>query len=505
MIQTRFLAGVVAAHYFIISTALAFPAVTTANVNLREGPGTGHPVVFTLPKGTPVDVGQCDDAGRWCAVTTEEISGFVSGRYLEASTLPNTVEEPTKASQVAPTTEQAVALELNESEKLSNEELEQLVAPIALHQDSLLSQILMASTYPLEAVEADRWVKANPDVKGEALETAMVDKDWDASIKALTAFPSALDMMNAELSWTQQLGDAFLAQQEDVLAAVQVLRKRAQDEGNLESNEHITYSEEEVITETGSTRTVFVAEPANTEVVYVPTYDPTVVYGTWPYPSYPPYYYYPPGYNLARGIFWFSVGYAIGNNLWGGCNWGRNNVNININNYNKNRYNKRKRNDPNWRHDPKHRKGVSYRNDRVAERHGGRKRDDKARARENYRGRADAGRRDLAKQPRKKPDQALRNQKRQAAAKRPAGERKAAGKKRQTAKKQPTRKKSQAKRQPTKSARKSSAYRGTGNGGNVQRYSNRGGQSRSANRSRATPKRSSGGRGGGGRGGGRRR
>ena len=121
---------------------------------------------------------------------------------------------------------QSAALQLDEDERLTVEEIEQLVAPIALHPDALLSQILMASTYPLEVVTADRWVKANPKLKDAALEKAMVDKDWDPSIKALTAFPTVLDMLNADLSWTQQLGDAFLAQQEELLAAVQTLRKK---------------------------------------------------------------------------------------------------------------------------------------------------------------------------------------------------------------------------------------------------------------------------------------
>ena len=407
-------------------------------------------------------------------------------------------EAEQNSEDVAASTEDEAPLELDEDEKLSTEELEQLVAPIALYQDALLSQVLMASTYPLEVVEADRWVKANPDVKDDALEEAMVDQDWDSAIKALTAFPSVLDMMSAELSWTQQLGDAFLAQQEDVLAAVQTLRQLAKDEGNLESNENIVYEKQEVKTESGSTTTVIVAEPAKPEVIYVPTYDPTVVYGTWRYPAYPPYYYYPPGYNVARGVFWFGVGYAVGNNWWGGCNWGRNNVNVNVNVYNKNRYTKNKRNNGKWAHNPKHRKGAPYRNKKVADRHGGHKRADKARARENYRGRADKGRRDLAKQPRKKkPDQALKKQKRQSAAKK-APNRKKSG---QAAKKRPAKKKSgskqnRARSQPKKRSNKS-AYRGSGNGKNVKRHSNRGGKSRSANRSRQKPKRSGGGRGGG--------
>ena len=146
---------------------------------------------------------------------------------------------------------QSAALQLDEDERLTVEEIEQLVAPIALHPDALLSQILMASTYPLEVVTADRWVKANPKLKDAALEKAMVDKDWDPSIKALTAFPTVLDMLNADLSWTQQLGDAFLAQQEELLAAVQTLRKKAHEAGNLKSNDQVTYKEEQAKTDKG--------------------------------------------------------------------------------------------------------------------------------------------------------------------------------------------------------------------------------------------------------------
>jgi len=376
---------------------------------------------------------------------------------------------------------------------LSAEEIEQLVAPIALHPDSLLSQILMASTYPLEVVEADRWVKDNPDVKGEALEEAMAERDWDPSVAALTAFPTVLDMMSAELSWTQQLGDAFLGQQEDVLAAVQTLREQAKEAGNLESNENIVYEEQEVTTDSGSTTTVIVSEPANPQVVYVPTYNPAVVYGTWRYPSYPPYYYYPPGYNAARGLFWFSVGYAVGNNWWGGCNWGHHKVKVNVNVYNRNRYTRNKINRSDWRHNPRHRKAVPYRNDKVAKRHGARTRDqNQTRAREQFRGRADAGRRDLANQPRKKrPDQGLAKQKRQSAAQKGPDRKKAAAK--PAAKQRPATRPAQAKAQPKRNT-KQSAFQGAGKGGSVKKQSNRGAKSRSANSSRKRPKAGGGGR-----------
>ena len=204
----------------------------------------------------------------------------------------------------------------NGSAPLRQDEIEQLVAPIALYPDALVAQILMASTYPLEVVNAARWVKTNPEVKGKALEDAMQLQSWDPSVKSLTAFPQVLAMMNDKLDMTQKLGDAFLAQQKDVLDAVQRLRARAEQAGNLKSGKEQTVS---TVQEGG--QTVIKIEPANPTVVYVPTYNPTVVYGTWPYPAYPPYYYYPPGYVAGTALFSFAVGVAVGNALWGNCNW----------------------------------------------------------------------------------------------------------------------------------------------------------------------------------------
>ncbi len=388
---------------------------------------------------------------------------------------------------------QSAALQLDEDERLTVEEIEQLVAPIALHPDALLSQILMASTYPLEVVTADRWVKANPKLKDAALEKAMVDKDWDPSIKALTAFPTVLDMLNADLSWTQQLGDAFLAQQEELLAAVQTLRKKAHEAGNLKSNDQVTYKEEQAKTDKGETKTVIVVQPAKPEIVYVPTYNPALVYGTWAYPAYPPYTYYPPGYNAARGLFWFSVGYAVGNNWWGGCHWGHNNVKINVNVYNNNRYTVNKINNSNWKHNSYHRKAVPYRNDKVSKRHGeSRKRNTKAR--ESYRGRADKGRRDLSTQQRvKKPNKSLSKQKRKSAARKAPTRKTKAVNKRPQAKKKATYKRPKTKKkntaQRTRKAPKRSAYKGAGKGRSVKRHSSRGGQSRARNKSRKKLKR----------------
>ena len=273
----------------------------------------------------------------------------------------------------------------------SPEQLEQLVAPIALYPDSLLSQILMASTYPLEIVEAARWVKAHPKLDSKALEDAMQSQSWDPSVKSLTAFPQVLEMMNDKLTWTTQLGDAFLSSQKGIMNAVQVLRQKAKEEGNLESNEQqkVAVKPEP----TGSQEQTIIIEPANPQVVYVPTYNPTVVYGAWAYPAYPPYYWYPPGYVATASVVSFGVGLAVGAALWGNCNWGHSDVNINVNRYNS--FNRTQINNVNWKHDGRHRGGVSYGNRDLQQRYGKSQSRD-AKARESFRGRADQGRQQIA-------------------------------------------------------------------------------------------------------------
>ncbi len=174
------------------------------------------------------------------------------------------------------------------------EEIEQLVAPIALYPDSLVSQILMASTYPLEVVQADRWAKANKTLKGDALTKALEAQSWDPSVKSLVNFPQVLAMMSEKLDVTQKLGDAFLAQQKDVMDAIQRLRAKAQAQGNLKTTKEQTVIVEQPARKPRSSSnraqtTVIKIEPTNPQVVYVPTYNPTVVYGAWPYPAYPPY------------------------------------------------------------------------------------------------------------------------------------------------------------------------------------------------------------------------
>jgi hypothetical protein len=292
---------------------------------------------------------------------------------------------PAPASATSPATE---------TKSFSQAELDQLLAPIALYPDALLAQVLMAATYPLEVVYADRWMKANPNLKDKALEDALQNQPWDPAVKSLTVFPTVLAMMSQKLDWTQKLGDAFLAQQQDVMATAQALRAKALAEGTLKDS-----PEQKVITETDNNTTIIKIEPADPEVVYVPTYDPSIVYGTWPYPAYPPYYWYPPGYYYPGGAF--LAGVIIGWALWGGCNWGGGGGGGRVyvdhrqyNNFNRTNIS----GDNNWRHDVNHRGGVPYRDQRVAHQYGRGPAAD-AGSREAFRGRADAGRQSIQRSP----------------------------------------------------------------------------------------------------------
>jgi hypothetical protein len=249
-------------------------------------------------------------------------------------------------------------------------QLDALVAPIALYPDALLSEILMASTYPLEVVEADRWANANKTLQGDALKAAIDQQNWDDSIKSLAATPDVLDMMSNKLDWTQQLGDAVLAQQPDVMDAIQRLRVKAQANNKLQSTSQQTVTTQS----TGGRQYIYIA-PTDPDEIYVPYYDPSVVYGDWPYPDYPPYYWPPPAYIgvgiLATGLV-FGTGYALGRwasggNRWGGgFNWGGRNINVNrsvnVNNINAGN---------NWTHNPAHRGNVGYNNPGVAAKFGG--------------------------------------------------------------------------------------------------------------------------------------
>jgi hypothetical protein len=275
---------------------------------------------------------------------------------LMAMTFALLVPRPSFAED-APAAESADA----QQQLLDTGQLDQLVAPIALYSDALLAQVLMASTYPLEVVQAERWAKANKSLKGDKLENALAKQGWDASVKALVATPTVLAMMNDQLDWTEKLGDAVLAQQADVMDAIQRLRSKARANGKLS-----TTKQQKVTVTQEADKSVVVIEPSSPETVYVPYYEPAVVYGTWPYPAYPPYYFPPaPGYvvggALASGIAW-GIGFAIGNAIWDGFDWDRRNIRVDIDkNVNINKHvNRNNVNVGNWEHNPTHRRGVSY-------------------------------------------------------------------------------------------------------------------------------------------------
>ena len=182
-----------------------------------------------------------------------------------------------------------------QTQLLKPAELDQLVAPIALYPDTLLAEVLMASAYPLDIVQAERWVQANKNLAGDQLKAAVDKQPWDASVKSLVATPSVLEMMSTKLDWTEKLGDAVVAQQADVMDAIQRLRAKAQANNKLTSTK-----EQNVTVQQAEGRQVIAIEPTDPNTVYVPYYDPGVVYGDWPYPEYPPYYFGAPGYIACR-------------------------------------------------------------------------------------------------------------------------------------------------------------------------------------------------------------
>lgn len=254
------------------------------------------------------------------------------------------------------------------SYRFSKEELTQMLAPIALYPDALTAQILMASTYPLEVVEADRWRDQNSQLSESELDSALQDKPWDPSIKALCHFPQILSSLSDKLDQTRKLGDAFLGQEQEVMATVQELRRKAQEQGHLQ-----TTAEQKVIVEQEAIR----IEPTNPEVVYVPVYDPAYVYGPWWYPAYPPYYwYYPPGFYGGAYIS-FAPGIYFGFDLfsWVWFDWGFHRIHVDFDRtsrFHRHRFDRRGEAGQFWRHNPGHRRGVAYRDIRTSDHFGSR-------------------------------------------------------------------------------------------------------------------------------------
>jgi hypothetical protein len=253
----------------------------------------------------------------------------------------------------------------NDRKSFTPQELDQILAPIALYPDSLLSQVLVAATYPIEIVEAARWSKASPALQGDAAVTAVKDQTWDVSVKSLVAFPAVLMQLNDHLDWTQKLGDAMISQQQDIADSIQRLRAKAADAGNLKSGPQQTVASQG----SGADRIIEI-EPANPDVIYAPSYNPTWAYGGWPYPDHPPVYYPPaPAYGygtlLASGLMW-GIGIAAASAMYSSWSWGRGNAYVNVNTnravnidnrFDRNRYTNNNR----WQHDAGHRRGVAYR------------------------------------------------------------------------------------------------------------------------------------------------
>ncbi len=258
--------------------------------------------------------------------------------------------------------------------KLSPEELDSLVAPIALYADQLLAQTLAASTYPLEIIQLQQWMDKNKNLTGQALAAAVAKQPWDPSVQGLVQYPDVVQRMAGNVQWTTDMGNAFLAQQSDVMDAVQRMRAKAQGTGNLQ-----TTAQQVVQTETVSGgKQVIAIAPANPEVVYVPSYDPTVVYGAAP-ASYPYYPYTYPGYVPGTALAWgagIALGAAVWGNWggsWGNCNWNGGTVNINNNyNYNKNVNRGQAGQGGAWTHNPAHRGNAPYGDRNTAGKYGGR-------------------------------------------------------------------------------------------------------------------------------------
>ena len=272
----------------------------------------------------------------------------------------------------------------------TREELDQMMAPVALYPDALLAQVLMASTYPGDVADAVAWSKAHKDAKGEDAVKQVANETWDPSVQSLVAFPQLLAVLGQDPNWVQRMGDAFLAQPDAVMESVQRLRRQADAAGNLKSNEQQKVTKQAA--PAGSTTTTvpagtqtIVIESAEPDVVYVPSYNPSVVYGAWAYPSYPPYYYPPPAYYYPGGaLLSFGIGVAVGGALWGDLDWGHGDIDIDVNRYNEfNRNTNRERNvnrdgtrgdqigrDGKWQHNAANRDGVPYRDGKSREQYG---------------------------------------------------------------------------------------------------------------------------------------
>jgi hypothetical protein len=365
-----------------------------------------------------------------CRVAVLILALFV---WIPVAAIAQTPATPTTPAATSPSTDQL----------LKPEQLDALVAPIALYPDNLLSLVLMASTYPLEVVQADRWVREHKNLKGEQQKTEVDKQAWDESVKSLVATPDVLSMMSKKLDWTLKLGDAVLAQQADVMDAIQRLRTKA------EANNKLTSTKQQTVTKRQEQgRQVIAIEPTDPETIYVPYYDPAVVYGAWPYPEYPPYYWGYPGYigagligaGLAFGAGWALGNWGSGGNWWGGgFNWNNNNINIDRpgrpdrpgGGQRPDRPGAGRPSQPiagggnRWEHRPEHRQGVRYNNRDVQNKFGKNNLRNSAQNRMDFRGRG--GDQVLRPGGGDRPGAGQRPSQRPSAGQRPAGGRPSAG------------------------------------------------------------------------------
>ena len=318
--------------------------------------------------------------------------GFVLVALLVAACKRDAPSAPQPAATPAPATVPATAPASAAQSVFSREELDQMVAPIALYPDSLLTQVLMAATYPANVADAVAWSKAHPQATGDDAVKQVADQPWDPSVQSLVAFPQVMATLGQDPGWVQRLGDAFLAQPGDVMDAVQRLRRAAQAAGNLQSTEQQTVTVSPAPTPSAApapapadgsappppppaSDTIIEIAPADPQVVYVPSYNPTTVYGTWPYPSYPPVYYPPaptwyPGSALVAGLA-FGTGVAVADALWGDWDWNDHDVDIDVNRYNNINVNRQLDVNNNvWRHNAEFRGNVPYRDARSREQFG---------------------------------------------------------------------------------------------------------------------------------------
>ncbi|MFJ3263437.1 DUF3300 domain-containing protein [Pseudomonas sp. NPDC086581] len=328
----------------------------------------------------------CDSGDKPVAKTATAATPPSSPPAATAPPPPAPPAPPPAAAPAAPAAAPSQAV-------FSVEELDQMLAPLALYPDSLLAQVLMATTYPGNVADAAAWSKANPKAVGDDAVKQVANQPWDPSVQSLVAFPLVLATLGQDPAWVQRVGDAFLAQPDAVMDSIQRLRRQAQAAGNLQSNEQQTVTikpaaqpapaqpasggDTVVVQQPAAAQTIII-EPANPQVVYVPSYNPTQVYGSWPYPASPPVYYppppeYPVATALATGLA-FGAGVAIVGSLWGDCDWDDHDIDVDVehyNNFNSNRNVNRNvnrdftgnvnGNRAKWQHNPTYRNGVPYR------------------------------------------------------------------------------------------------------------------------------------------------